>query len=141
MHTLVVHTDGGARGNPGPAAIGVVFDAEDGWQQLHERYIGEATNNVAEYQAVLDAVEAMAQIFETQGRPQKIEFYLDSQLVQRQIIGQYKIKEPTLQVLAAKIRQHLQSLATPYTFTHVPRAENKLADKLVNHALDAQAAI
>jgi len=138
MNTLVINTDGGARGNPGPAACGVAFVC-DTWQHNHNRYLGETTNNVAEYSAVLDAVMLLPKLLEEHGQPQRIEFRLDSQLVQRQLLGIYKIKEPALQALAAQVRAGLQTLAAPYTFIYVPRAQNKLADLLVNEALDANA--
>lgn len=134
MNTLSVHTDGGARGNPGPAAVGVVFQHEGG-QQSHERYIGEATNNVAEYTAVLDALEKIPSLlndhpFET------VVFYLDSQLIVRQILGEYKVREPHLAELCNEVRHRLSVLGISYRFIHIPRAENAAADKLVNHALD-----
>jgi len=135
--TLVIHTDGGARGNPGPAAVGVVFEVGD-WQELHGRTIGETTNNVAEYTALQDAVAQLPHILEEHPGIEKIEFYLDSQLVVRQMIGEYKIKEPTLQMLARGIHEQLQQLAANPSFTYVPRAQNKMADKLVNQALDGQ---
>lgn len=133
---LQVNTDGGARGNPGPAATGVVLAMGDK-QKLHNRYLGETTNNVAEYSAVIDAVKLIPSFIQEHGTPEKIEFRLDSQLVERQLMGIYKIKEPALQNLAAEARKGLQSLAAPYSFIYVPRAQNKLADKLVNEALDA----
>lgn len=137
MQKLTIHTDGGARGNPGPAAVGVVFDCED-WQQQHERYIGEATNNVAEYTGVLDAIEHIPKIMEERGSFAQIEFFLDSELVVRQLCGQYRVKEPALQQLHQSALSGLRSLAIPFTFTHVRREQNKLADALVNHALDTR---
>ena len=138
MKTLVINTDGGSRGNPGPAAAGVALVMGE-CSLYHNRYLGETTNNVAEYSAVLDATGLIASFIEKHGKPDRIEFRLDSQLVERQLMGIYKIKEPALQVLAASVRQGLQSLASPYTFIYVPRAQNKVADRLVNEALDAYA--
>jgi ribonuclease HI len=135
--TLTIHTDGGARGNPGPAAIGVQFKIGE-WELLHGRCIGGATNNVAEYQAVKDAVEKIPEILLEYPEVTTLAFFLDSQLVARQIMGIYKIKEPTLQVFAKNIQEHLQRLAKPYSFTYVPRAQNAIADKLVNQALDGK---
>lgn len=135
MATLTIYTDGGARGNPGPSAVGVVLS----WNQTeicHGRCIGTATNNIAEYQAVLDAVGKIKEIEDV--TIEKLAFFLDSQLVERQLNGIYKIKEPTLQVLATKIKTGLAEIALPYTFTHIPRAQNAKADKLVNQALDSQ---
>lgn len=138
MRTLTIHTDGGARGNPGPAAVGAHFQL-DGWELKHGRTIGEATNNVAEYTAVLDALQ-MIENFRTAGEPQfeRVTFYLDSELVVRQLLGQYKIKEPTLQELAERILIRLKTLELPYEFTHVRREHNKIADSLVNAALDGK---
>jgi len=127
---LTINTDGGARGNPGPAAVGVVFQAE-GLVETHERYIGETTNNVAEYTAVLDALTNLPA-----GEWSKLSFRLDSQLVAFQIMGKYKVKEPNLQQLCQQVRMKLHELALPYSFEYVPRAQNAAADKLVNHALD-----
>jgi len=137
MNTLIINTDGGSRGNPGPAATGVAVTGDD-WQFCHNRCLGETTNNVAEYSAVVDALEILPGLIEAHGTPDYIEFRMDSQLVQRQLSGIYKIKEPALQVLASQVRTKLQSLAAPYSFIYVPRAQNKLADMLVNEALDAQ---
>jgi len=138
MKTLVINTDGGARGNPGPAATGVSLSMGEALL-CHNRYLGETTNNVAEYSAVIDALGLVVGFIEKHGAPEKIEFRLDSQLVERQLSGIYKIKEPALQALAAEARKGLQALAAPYSFIYVPRAQNKLADKLVNEALDAYA--
>lgn len=133
MHKAIIHTDGGARGNPGPAGIGVVIKVGDHVVE-HKRCIGEATNNVAEYTAVLDALDQVSLVL-----PQidHLAFYLDSQLVERQIAGFYKIKEPALQILHKKVLQKLAEINIPYTFTHIPRAQNAKADALVNQALDA----
>jgi ribonuclease HI len=133
MSVLTVHTDGGARGNPGPAAVGVVFDCND-YHAEFQRYVGEGTNNMAEYTAVLDALNHLPEV---PCEVTEIKFFLDSELVQRQIIGQYRVKEPSLQVLHQDIVTKLRSLGVPYTFTHVRREFNKVADKLVNQALDA----
>jgi ribonuclease HI len=138
MPTLTIHTDGGARGNPGPAAIGVVFDSED-FHLEHERVIGKATNNVAEYTAVLDALEQIPQIIAQQGIDFII-FNLDSELVVKQIRKEYRVKEPFLQQLNTQIHEKLSTITVPYEFIHVRRAQNALADKLVNHALDTASA-
>lgn len=135
---LRIFTDGGARGNPGPAAIGVFCQAE-GFEYSHELYIGHATNNVAEYTAVIEALKLLPVLQEKSGQQiTRLNFFLDSQLVVCQINGTYKIKEPTLQQLNREIQSMLKECAFPYSFTHVPRAQNHQADKLVNHALDAQ---
>lgn len=135
MSTLTIHTDGGARGNPGPAGIGVVFNLPD-WKWHHKRYIGNATNNIAEYTAILDAIHHLPQVCEEHGPVSKVEFFLDSELVVRQLLGQYKVKEPTLQSLCQTALKKLGVLTIPYTITHVRREYNKAADLLVNQALD-----
>lgn len=135
MNILTIHTDGGARGNPGPSAVGVAFDSAD-FHLEHERTIGTATNNVAEYMAVVDAFEKLPAIIAEQGIT-NVAFFLDSELVVKQIRKEYKVKEPTLQELNRSIQEQIKNLKIPCTFTHVRRAENKLADSLVNHALDA----
>jgi ribonuclease HI len=132
MSILTIHTDGGARGNPGPAAIGVVFDCGDEHFE-HGRAIGDATNNVAEYTAVLDALDQLPQITTP---VTELHFFLDSELVVRQILGQYRVKEATLQQLHAQVLQKVRATGLPYRFTHVRREQNTLADKLVNQTLD-----
>ena len=134
MSELLVHTDGGARGNPGPAATGVFFELDD-FAEGHGRCIGETTNNVAEYMGVLDALEQIPALLE-EHTIEKIIFYLDSQLIVYQIIGEYRVKEPTLQELHARVQQRLKTLPVPYQFVHVPRKQNAEADRLVNQALD-----
>ena len=128
---LVVHVDGGARGNPGPAAIGVVISRTDGSvvDELAER-IGVATNNVAEYRAVLRGLERAAAL-----GAREIELVGDSELVVRQLNGVYKVKHPAMhelyvQAVAALRRFDRWSIRT------VPRSENAHADMLVNTALD-----
>ena len=128
---LTINTDGGARGNPGPAGIGVVIKDQSG-KILKEygKYIGERTNNEAEYEAVISALES-AKEFE----PRMIEFRLDSELVNRQINGIYKVKEKRMQELYMKVRDlliHFKNI----NFFHVPREQNREADRLVNEAID-----
>ncbi len=133
IEELVINTDGGSRGNPGPAATGVVITAASGKHlESFGHYLGVTTNNQAEYQAVLHALKAAAKY-----QPQRIRFILDSELVVKQLRGEYKVKNADLQPIHAQIMQAVQ----PYeevVFTHVLRAENKLADIEVNKVLDAQ---
>jgi ribonuclease HI len=128
---LVLHVDGGARGNPGPAAIGVVLSTPDGEQvaSLGET-IGETTNNVAEYRALLRGIELAA----AHGA-QDLDVINDSELVARQVRGVYKVKHPAMQELH---RQALSALGQfqSWTIESVPRARNAEADALVNRALD-----
>lgn len=127
---LVINTDGGSRGNPGPAAIGVVISTPDGAHlESFGEYIGETTNNQAEYSAVVRAIEEAAKY-----RPTRIRFLLDSELVVKQLNGQYKVKNADLMPLYSKIVQHIHNQEV--TFKHVRREQNTLADIEVNKALD-----
>lgn len=131
--SIVVFTDGGARNNPGSAGAGVVIyqDGEKKVEMAH--FLGEKqTNNWAEYEAV---VIALGKLLEMGLRDHDIQFKLDSQLVVEQIKGNWKIKEPTLKSQVEKVQGLLKDFRT-VTFTHIPREENKEADKLVNQAID-----
>jgi ribonuclease HI len=133
---LIINTDGGARGNPGPAGIGVVISDEAGKTiSLHKKYIGEATNNVAEYKALILGLTEVQKISNIQYPISAIEIRMDSELIVRQMQGRYKIKEPTLKLLAAEVLIKIKNFKT-VSFTHVRREQNKLADKLVNEAID-----
>jgi len=129
---LIVNVDGGARGNPGPAAIGVVVRGPDGevLEEVGER-IGEATNNVAEYRALLRGIELAA----AHGAGE-LELVGDSELVVRQIEGRYKVKDAGLKKLHAEARRALGAFES-WSIRHVRRAGNADADRLVNEALDA----
>jgi ribonuclease HI len=129
---LVLHVDGGARGNPGPAAIGVVVSGPDG-QPIDElsETIGEATNNVAEYRAVLKALERAKELGATE-----LEIIGDSELVARQLNGVYKVKHPGIRPLYEQAKATLRGFEH-WSMRTVPRAENARADALVNAALDA----
>jgi ribonuclease HI len=130
MQKLIINTDGGSRNNPGPAGIGVVFSDEKGETvATFKEYIGTATNNVAEYRALILAL-TKAQDFEIN----EIECRLDSELVVKQLNGLYKVKEPTMRELNAKVQELV--FFKPVKFVHVRREFNKLADKLVNEAID-----
>jgi ribonuclease HI len=127
---LVINTDGGSRGNPGHAAVGVVINTPEGKHlESFGRYIGETTNNQAEYTAVIDALMAAEKY-----QPQRIQFILDSELVVKQLKGEYRVKNVELQPLHAEIIQRIQG--RDIEFKHVKRAENTLADIEVNKALD-----
>ncbi len=131
-----IYTDGGSRGNPGPAGIGVyaITDKKQVLFQLSE-YIGNTTNNVAEWQGVVKALEYL---IANQIQTEQLNFFLDSELVVNQINGKYKIKKPHLQVIAIRVRHLLRILNfVKVYFNHVPREKNKFADSLVNQALDS----
>ena len=128
----IVHTDGAARGNPGPAAIGVVIEDEQG-RTVYEasRALGVRTNNEAEYLALITALEYLRDI-----RPAEVEFLLDSELVVKQLNGQYKVKEPRLQSLHGQAIM-LLNVVGKHRIRHVRRKDNARADELANEALDA----
>jgi ribonuclease HI len=131
---LVVNVDGGARGNPGPAAIGVVVSEPDGTviEEVAER-IGVATNNVAEYRAVLKGIERAQAL-----GAGEVELIGDSELVARQLTGAYKVKHPSMKPLHAEALAALSGFDR-WRIRTVPRAQNARADALVNAALDAAA--
>lgn len=128
---VIVHVDGGARGNPGPAGIAAVVTAPDG-SRLVERgdYIGEATNNVAEYRAVLLGLELAREL-----GAREVELVGDSELVARQIGGQYKVKNPGLRPLFVETMRALREFDR-WSVRNVRREANERADELVNAALD-----
>ena len=131
MKSIVIYTDGGARGNPGRAGAGYVF--VDGHKIIHEgkKFLGDnLTNNWAEYEAVALALTDA----EAQGH-KKIEVRMDSLLVVEQLSGNWKIKDAGLKEQAAKVRTLLAKFSE-YKFVHVPREENVEADRLVNEAID-----
>lgn len=129
--TYSLYTDGGARGNPGPGAIGVVLENEKG-EAVYElsKFIGECTNNEAEYVALWTGLQ-MAVSKELK----KVDAFVDSELVVKQVNGEYKVKNARLK----KMYQRVKSLISNFdqiSFTHVKRSANKKADALVNEALD-----
>jgi len=139
MKTLLVYTDGGARGNPGPAAVGIVVKSETGQilQKLSRR-IGETTNNTAEYQAVVEALTYLNK--RKRDIPNEnisvCQFHLDSVVVVNQVNGLYKVKEAHLRELLLKVRILEQELGWKITYKQIPRTRNWEADALVNEALD-----
>lgn len=127
---IIIYTDGGSRNNPGPAGVGVViYDEIGNILETHKECIGKATNNVAEYMALVIALKR-AQKFE----PDAIDCFLDSELVVKQLTGVYKVKEPGMKELFNQIKDLI--FFKNITFTHIRREKNKLADSLVNEALD-----
>jgi ribonuclease HI len=128
---LVVNVDGGARGNPGPAAIGAVVRGGGGevLEEVGEK-IGEATNNVAEYKALLRGIELAAAHGGTD-----LELIGDSELVVRQVEGRYKVKNAGIKPLHQEVKRALRDFDS-WSIRHVRRAENADADRLVNEALD-----
>jgi ribonuclease HI len=131
MAKLTVNVDGGARGNPGPAAIGVVVRGPGG-EVVEERgeRIGRATNNVAEYRALLLGIELAA----AHGASE-LELVGDSELIVRQVEGRYKVKDATMKELHAEVKRALEPFES-WSIRHVRRADNAEADRIVNEALD-----
>jgi ribonuclease HI len=131
MERVTVNVDGGARGNPGPAAIGAVLQGPDGGvlEERGER-IGRATNNVAEYRALLLGIELAAAHGATE-----LELIGDSELIVRQVEGRYKVKDATMKELHAQVKQALRPFRS-WSIRHVRREQNAEADRLVNAVLD-----
>src|SRR3989338_184918 len=139
MEKLIVYTDGGARGNPGPSAIGVVIQNEKGETlKKYAEVIGEGTNNEAEYAAVLFALKKLKHLFgKTKTIQMSVEMRMDSELVASQLSGKYKVENKNLHEPFIKIwnvRMDFENLV----FMHVPRSENKEAERLLNEALDGK---
>lgn len=134
--TLVIHTDGGARGNPGPSAIGVWVENGEG-EPVHSfhHFLGVATNNEAEYEAFLASVTWLLSADQLK-TTKSVTWKLDSMLVVEQLNRRWKIKEPRIQTKATRCWELLKTLPIPYQIMYVPRAKNYQADALVNQALD-----
>ena len=131
LKTLRVYTDGAARGNPGPAGLGVVIEDDQGMRLRGLcRYIGTATNNVAEYLALIEGLTAVAE-----WKPDSLQVFLDSKLVVEQVNGNYKVKNAALQPLAA-LATSLMGGFPEVRVSYVPREKNKGADALANKGID-----
>lgn len=134
---IIIHTDGGARGNPGPAAVGVVMEGPFGKKEYGE-YIGETTNNEAEYRAVIFALKKLKQLLGSEkSDPASIDFFLDSELVVKQLNREYKLKDKNIQNFFIEIHNLVIDLG-PVFFHHVPREKNLEADRIVNQVLDRE---
>lgn len=137
INELNVFTDGGARGNPGPAAIGIYAADEKGQKVAgFGKTIGVATNNVAEYKAVISALDWIIENKKDIDKTAKINFFLDSKLVCSQIIGIFKVKDSNLRNLLFDVRTREGQISFPIYYKHIPREQNTKADAFVNHALD-----
>lgn len=132
---LIINTDGASRGNPGPSSYGYIIKDEDG-VILHQegKYIGVTTNNIAEYSAVLNALEYVNKNF-GQKAPHKIEIIADSELIIRQLSGRYRVKNLRLLEIYKKIKFN-EPLLGEVKYSHVLRHENYIADKLANMAFN-----
>ncbi len=130
-HFLVAHSDGGARGNPGPAGYGVVIQDETGKKVATlSEYLGHQTNNFAEYQGLIAALE-----YAIKNGPKALKVISDSELLVRQIKGIYKVKNPTLQDLHARAKELIRQLEW-FSIGHALREQNQEADRLANDAMD-----
>ena len=130
-HYLVAYTDGGARGNPGPAGFGVVVHDETGRKVASlSQYLGHQTNNFAEYQGLIGALE-----YAVEHGPRALKVVSDSELLVKQIRGEYKVKNPTLQDLHSRAKQLIRQLEW-FDIQHVLRGKNQEADRLANEAMD-----
>ncbi len=129
---IIAYTDGGARGNPGPAGIGIVIQNGETGETLEEHcdYIGETTNNQAEYRAAIHALERAVALGAT-----SFELRTDSKLVVEQMSGNWRVKEPGIQDRFREARKICEQLSS-CRFVHVPRAQNSRADALANKAMD-----
>ena len=132
-----VFTDGGSRGNPGEAASGI-YIADDGGKEIASFGVrlGITTNNVAEYTAVIEALNWLLIHREKIGDSSVIPFFMDSNLVAQQLSGKFKVKHPNMQNLFIKVKERERQLGVKVTYTHIPREKNKMADSMVNAALD-----
>ena len=131
MKKIVIFSDGGARGNPGPAGVGaVLYDENKKIIATISQFLGVATNNQAEYQALILALEKASKL-----KAKEIVCYLDSELVVRQLNREYKVKNKDLAPLFLKIH-NLSLQFNKISFFHIPREQNQVADKLANEAMD-----
>jgi ribonuclease HI len=138
MTTIICYTDGGARGNPGPAGIGIrIQDAAGTILKEVKEYIGNSTNNFAEYQAVMVCLETLKTMYGKATKEMAFEIRLDSELVKKQLNAEYQIKEPGLVPMFIAIHNLRVSSFPSLTFTHVRREQNTEADRLANEAMDA----
>ncbi len=141
MSIIYINTDGGSRGNPGPAGIGVVFYDADG-EEIHayHEFIGEATNNQAEYRAIIKALQILVKskwMEKNNGdKEKKIICRLDSKLVVEQINGNFKVKNEGIKPLIAEVMESKIKIDIPISFLHVRREKNTRADELANKAMD-----
>lgn len=137
--TFLMYTDGGARGNPGPSALGVVICNSTG-QKLKEygEYLGETTNNIAEYSAVISGLKKIKSLWgKDNAKKSEVHVLADSELLVKQMTGQYKIEHANIQPLFLEI-WNLKLDFKSVSFQSIPREKNKEADRMVNETLDAK---
>jgi ribonuclease HI len=137
MNKIFIYTDGGSRGNPGPSALGVYIEDENGKNLASiGKRLGETTNNIAEYSAILEAFIWLLGNKDMFSKETKIYFFMDSLLAYSQITGFYGIKNLKLKELLLQIHQKEAELGLSISYAHIRRENNKKADRLVNLALD-----
>jgi ribonuclease HI len=135
---IIIYTDGGARGNPGPAGIGVVVEnAEKKVLGEISKFIGHQTNNFAEYEALVQGLLMVQEMFAGKTDAMEVAVMMDSELVVKQCQGLYKVKEPALKEQFGRVMAIRSEFFPHITFSHVPREKNAHADTLVNAAIDA----
>jgi len=131
---LYIYTDGGARRNPGPAGAGVVFKDDEGRIiKKEKKFLGERTNNQAEYEALILALEILKKEFR---ETKEAVINMDSQLIREQVIGNFKIKNENIGPLFIKVHNLMTQIKTKIRFNLIPREENTEADRLVNQAIE-----
>jgi ribonuclease HI len=134
---IIIHSDGGARGNPGPGASAFVVESGGKLVYQHNKFLGNVTNNVAEYGGVIEALKWVNEnLSQLKHSLDPIEFYLDSELVARQLRNEYKVKNENLRVLFQEAQSLLKQIPVKILFIAIPRSKNKIADLLVNQKLD-----
>ena len=140
MGKLKIFTDGASRGNPGHAGIGIVIlDENDFILRTYKEYLGQATNNQAEYRALIKSLDVIKKL-SSEGNTEfdEVEFYSDSELVVNQVKFDYQVKEPELALLNNKFHVKARKLNKPFSIFHIERSKNKSADRLANLAVDGK---
>ena len=138
-YSFIIHTDGGARGNPGPAAAGFIIEGDLIGKKDGGEYLGEITNNEAEYRAVVLALKKLKHLVGGEkAKDSFVEIHVDSELLERQMNGEYKIKDANIKNLFLEI-WNLKTDFGEIIFKHIPREENADADRVVNQILDREA--
>lgn len=132
---IVIHTDGGSRGNPGPAACAFIAELNGKTVRKESKYLGKSTNNTAEYEGVLLATKWILKNRASLLAKEAL-FFLDSELVVKQLTGIYKIKKPELLSISLSILRNIKDSGIKVLFKNIPREQNKVADFLVNEELD-----
>ena len=137
MSYIKVFTDGASKGNPGEAGIGViVYDENDFIIDSCREYLGKATNNQAEYKAIIKSTDLIKNLLAAgETSFARVDFYSDSELMVNQVNFDYQVKEPELAILNNKFHVKMKKLGVPYTIKHIERALNKAADRLANEAI------